>query len=278
MLGKARNIFFCLALVMVSVPLFSQENKDTTKSTAPIYHKVLLIPFKPTMLMNEIGKAVNTSTHLTYNKIVEAFRYQMDLTLYTAFRQSYSTISLLQKRKKGDTTIAYIYTSIGYKYDLLNSHDSSGENHAEFDPKQQKTHFVHNGQLQVPMDYSKRFMNVTVINPHLLTYLNKKYGTDIFIFINEMDIKNVSNPTQDLTQSNFRREVTVQYSILNIQNHYLAKGILTTYFPYKENDPKIIGDQYLSVIAQSMKAELVKGLEKERHKTAIGARQAIKKS
>lgn len=262
MLHKTRNISVFLGLLIVSGALFSQQNKDTAKSVV-IKHKILLIPFKPTMLMSEIGKAVNSSTHYSYKKIVEAFRYRMDLALYSTFRQSYSTTSFMQMPKKTDTTLSYIYGSIGYKYSLLPGHDSSGESHAEFDPKQQKTHFIHNGQLQVPMDYSKRFMNIDIVNPQLLPYLNKKYGTDIFVFINELDIKNVSNNgTEDLTQSNFRREVTVQYSIVNMQKRYLARGILTTYFPYTENNPTAIGEKYFTVIAQSMLKELNKGLQK----------------
>lgn len=256
-----KSIFFS-GLLVASTTLFSQQNKDTAKS-AIVKHKILLVPFKPTMLMSEIGKAVNASTHLGYKKIVESFRYRLDLALYNTFKPSYSTISLIQAPQKTDTSLAYIYASIGYKYDLLPGHDSSGESHAEFDPKLQKEHFLHNGQLQVPIDYSKRFMNVSIANPQLLPYLNNKYGADIIIFINELDIKNVSNnATEDLNQSNFRREVIVQYSIINIQKHYLASGILTTYFPYTENNPSIIGEKYFTVIAQSMLKQLNKGLQR----------------
>jgi len=249
---------FCLGLFVFSSSLFAQQNKDT----AVIKHNILLIPFKPTMLMSEIDKDVNASTNLTYNQITAAFRYRLDLALYAAFRQSYSTESVLQEEKKMDTTLAYIYTSIGYNYDLVPGQDSSGESHSEFNSKLQKKHFINNGQLQVPIDYSKRFMNVTIANPHLLPYLSKKYGADIFVFVNEVDIKNVSNPTEDLTQSNFRREVIVQYSIVNIHHYYLAKGVLTTYFPYNENTPKAIGETSFTEIAQAMVKELVTGLQK----------------
>jgi hypothetical protein len=261
MLSKTRNIIVFLGLLVVSCSLFAQQIKDTAKSALPVKHKILLVPFKPTMLMSEIGKAVNSSTHLSYNKIAEAFRYRMDLALYNTFKVSYSTISLLQAVKKADTTLPYIYASIGYKYDLIPGKDSTGESHAEFDPKQQKAHFIHNGQLQVPMDYSKRFMNVSIANPTLLSYLSKKSGADIFVFVNELDIKNVANSeTEDLTASNYRRQVIIQYSILTAQKQYIAKGILTTYFPNTENDPKIIGEKYFSVIAQEMMKELNKGL------------------
>lgn len=262
MLRKTRNIFVFLGLSIVSSTLFSQQSKDTAKNTV-VEHKILLVPFKSTMLMSEIGKAVNASTYLSYKKIVAAFRYRMDLALYNTFRKSYSTISYFQPDQKGDTNLAYIYASIGCKYDLLPGRDTSGESHAEFDPKQQKKHFIHNGELQVPQDYSKRFMNVSIDNPQLLSYLNKKYAADIFVFVNEVDIKNVSNnATEDLTESNYHREVIVQYTIVNTQNHYLARGILITYFPYNENNPTVIGEKYFTVIAHSMLKELNRGLQK----------------
>ena len=114
------------------------------------------------------------------------------------------------------------------------------------------------------MDYSKRFMNVSIDNPQLLSYLNKKYAADIFVFVNEVDIKNVSNnATEDLTESNYHREVIVQYTIVNTQNHYLARGILITYFPYNENNPTVIGEKYFTVIAQSMLKELNRGFKKQ---------------
>ncbi len=239
MLSKTRNIVVCLGLLIVSTPLFSQQKKAIHKSADTVKHKILLIPFRSTMLMSEIGKAVNASTHMSYPKITAAFRTSMDLALYNTFKLKYTTKSLTQDRKKNDTVLPYIYNSVGYNYDLLPGSDTPGESHAEFDQKLQKTHFIKNGRLEVPMDYSKRFMNTHIINPALLPKLSKDYGADIFIFINELDIRNVANtPTEDLTASNFRREVMVQYTILNSKKQYLAKGVLMTYFPANVNDPK----------------------------------------
>lgn len=261
-LSYSRRMVY-VGLLLSYTPIISQQHADTAKA-APVKHKIVLVPFKPTMFMNAIGKAVNSKTHLGYEQITEAFRYQMDLALYNTFKQAYSTASLIQKPSPKDTTLHYIYGSIGYNYDLLPNDSLADENHAEFDPKLQKKHFVNNGQLQVPMDYSKRFMNVHIGNSQLLPYLNKEYGSDIVVFVNEVDIKNVSNTTtEDLTQSNYRRQVTVQYSIVDMQKHYLAKGILTTYFPYTENDPNVIGEKYFTVIAHAMLASLQKGLQKK---------------
>jgi hypothetical protein len=47
-----------------------------------------------------------------------------------------------------------------------------------------------------------------------------------------------------------------------MQKHYLAKGILATYFPYTENDPKVIGEKCFTIIAQDMMKKLTEGLQK----------------
>ncbi len=263
MFKTSRKIFLCLRLLVFSVAIYAQHSGDTVKSKARTKHKILLVPLKTTMLMSAIDKAVNTATHFSYNKITASFRSGMDMALLTAFKADYATISLLQEAKKTDTILPYIYASIGYKYDLVSGQDSSGESHAEFDLKKQKTHFIQNGQLQVPIDYSKRFMNVVISNPHLLSYLNKNYDADVFVFVNELDIKNIPNETtSDLSQSNFRREVVVHYSIVNMQKQYITKGILNTYFPFNENNPEAISKKYFSLIAQSMLLRLNKGIER----------------
>ena len=104
MLRKTRNIFVFLGLSIVSSTLFSQQSKDTAKNTV-VEHKILLVPFKPTMLMSEIGKAVNASTHLSYKKIVAAFRYRMDLALYNTFKKAIQPFPTFNPTKKEIPTL-----------------------------------------------------------------------------------------------------------------------------------------------------------------------------
>jgi hypothetical protein len=246
-----QKIFAFLFIVLSPFTLVLNAQVKTDTSKIPNY-RILFIPFEPNMFMSEIGKAVNASTKMSYKDITESFRENLDAALRNAFKVHNTSVSLLLNKKKPDTTLRYIYNSIGYKFDLIPGKDS-GETHEEFDPKAQQTHFIHNGQLDVPIDYSTRFMNVNVVNPHLLSSLNKKYGATIFIFVNELDIRNVANtPGEDLTASNFRRQVTVQYSILNMHNQYITDGILTAYFPANVNNPPVIGEKYFSIIGNEM--------------------------
>ena len=145
--------------------------------------------------------------------------------------------------------LSYIYGSTGYKYDVV---PGAVVDVGAPDKKDKAGHYVKNGQLQVPVDYTKRFMNVNISNPHLLSDLSKKYSTDTYVFINELDIKNIDNNSDNLNDATFRREVTVHYCILDKDGKSISKGLKQTYFPANENDPKEIGEKYFSIIAHAI--------------------------
>lgn len=266
---KALSIFLCV----ISFSAFAQvdtrgKTGSTTDTTRALLlrkdtttHKMLLIPFESKMCMSEIGKEVHAKTNLSFDEITAAFRKELDLAMYAAVRRNYVTVSLLQGRSKTDSTLDYVYSSIGYQYDLVPGSTPDAAGQAEHDPKNQKGHFINNGQLQVPVDYSNRFMNASISNPNLLSELTKKYHTDTYIFINELDIKNVANTTSDnLSEEMYRRQVIVHYSIIDKGGKYISKGIATTYFPENENDPKIIGEKYFSIVAHAIMKDYIQAI------------------
>ena len=202
--------------------------------------KMLIIPFETKMCMSEIGKDVHAKTNMSFDAITAEFRNQLDLAMYAAFRNSYSAVSVLQNTRKSDTTLDYIYSSIGYQYDIVPGSTPDAAGQAEHD-KNQKNHFINNGQLQVPVDYSNRFMNASINNPNLLSDLAKKFSTNTYVFINELDIKSVANTTTDnLSEEMYRRQVIVHYSIIDKDGKYVSRGIATTYFPQNEMNQKLL--------------------------------------
>src|SRR6185312_3970567 len=272
---KVSHSLFFAALLFISASSFAQHSgtrgsnmmNDSAmakllhiKTDTVMPHKILLVPFEPKMFMSEIGKDVNAKTHMDFNAITSEFRKELDLALYWALRNNCTTVSLLDGKHSSDTTITYIYKSTSYAYEPVPGTIVDAGGSKEYDPKNQKTHYVDQGQLKVPVDYTKRFMNTKVENPKLLGQLSSLYNADTYVFINELDIKNVDNPTENLSEDAYRRQVIVHYSIIDNSGHYVAKGISTTYFPYRENDPKVIGDKYFSVIAHAIAKNYIQGL------------------
>jgi hypothetical protein len=225
--------------------------KDTTMS-----HRLLLVPFEPKMLMSEIGKDINAKTHQSYTAITGDLREELDLAMYSSLRRSCVTVDLLDGRQRSDSMLAYIYGSTSYSYDMVpgTAADAGSKD------KNKTGRYINNGQLEVPVDYSQRFMNINLLNPNLLSELSSRYGTDTYVFINELDIKNVDNNATNLSDETYRREVIVHYSIVDNSGHFVSKGIATTYFPYSENDPKEIGAKYFTVIGRIILKNYVQGL------------------
>jgi hypothetical protein len=220
------------------------------------------VPFAPKMLMLEIGKEVNAKTHLSYSAMTEEFRKELDLAMYGELRRSCVTISLLDGRQRSDSTLGYIYASTTYSYDVVpgTTPDAGSQD------KNNTGRYINKGQLEVPVDYSQRFMNVSIINHKLLSDLSSRYNTDTYVFINELEINNVSNNSTNLSDETYRRQVIVHYSILDNTGHYINKGLVTTYFPYGEDDPKEIGEKYFTFVARLILNDYIKGLTNDKMK------------
>lgn len=228
--------------------------------------KILLIPFDERLYLSEIDKNIAQETKMNFDQIRNAFRFGIDANLLMQFKSNYYTVSLLSDTFMASRDIEYIYKSTGYKYEpvpeetekknsLQKSNTKSGSpNQREDKPK------ITNGQLTVEMSYGNKFMNAVVENPALLATLNKKYKADIFIFINELDIKNDFQNTYDISSDSYQRKVIVHYTVFDKSGKQLDCGIASAHFSNKLNHPKKIMNACFPSIAQIIYANLSKAL------------------
>lgn len=223
-----------------------ENNKNTT---------VLLIPFEHKMFLSEIDKSINKETGMNFNQIRGAFRYNLDISLLLQFKSSYNTYSLMTDTAKTAADLSYIYESIGYRYDpvpqALPVKQVVKKNNRSKALKEEGKSQIKNGQLVVEENNDKSFMNTVIKNPNLISHLRKKYPADIFVFINELDIKNdLTSP--DISIEGYPREVTVHYTIFDKNSKQLDAGIATTHFVASLNDPKKISNECFSKISKSI--------------------------
>lgn len=238
------------------------ERQDTLFAAPGEKHKILLVPFYSKMCMSQIDRQVNKATDMNYDQITEAFRKGLDLAIYSRFHLNFETMSLLQGRNKSDSVLNYIYGSTAYNYQLVPGTKADADKPTGTN---KTNHYAVKGQLEVPEDFSQRFMDIVVKNPELLPFLYKKYHADTFIFINELDIKNVPNTAGDLDNA-YIRQVTVHYSILNKEGSSLTAGIETVYFPYSEDNPSDIREKYFTSIARAILKDYEGSLSRKERK------------
>lgn len=245
-----KNSFIFAFAILIGLSTFAQEGtRSTTESitvseTSPV-GKILLIPFDPNLYMSEIDRKIHQQTNWNFNQIREYFRHQLDTQVKLKLSRTSSTISFYSDSLKMAKDLNYIAKSTSLTYEMVDKTKPA--------PVKQKG--IKNGQLAVEINTDKRFMNTKVTDPELLTYLHQKYGTELFVFINELDIKNDMG-SYDIASDTYQRTVFVHYSIIDKSAKTIASGIEKSNFSSKVNNPKRIVSQSFTPIATAISAAL----------------------
>lgn len=236
---KYASVFLFILLWASS---FAQEGTRTNEALGKkVSGKVCLIPFEPKLYMSEIDQKINQQTKWEWETIRENFRNQLDAQLKLKLQTSTTVVSFYADSAKMSKDLEYTYKSTNLSYDLLDKPSDART-------KAKSQSGISNGQISVQQNNDKKFMNTKLTNSEVLSYLNKKYLSEYFIFVNELDIKNDMN-SYDISTDTYQREVIVHYSILDKAGKTVNAGIATSRFSSKENNPKKIVAQCFSPIA-----------------------------
>lgn len=209
--------------------------------------KIMLIPFEPKLYMSDIDRKINQQTKWPFEQIRENFRHQLEAQLKLKLQSIAPVVSFYSDSIKTWKDLLYIYKSTSLDYALIPE-----QNAPKTTPV--KKSGIKNGQIEVEINTDKKFMNLKIDDSKLLGYLNKKYRTDYFVFINQLDIKNEAD-SYDITTDTYQRDVVVHYSIFDKTGKNILAGIATSRFNSKENDPAKIVSHYFSPIATNIAAK-----------------------
>jgi len=220
-------------------------------------HKVMLIPFEPKLYNSEIDHQINKETKLTGKEIKFKFRDGINEQLFKAFKNTkYSVLDLMEDTAKYKKEIEAIYQHLSYEYVKV-------PDQAHYKPpvKDKKEKTIEKGQINVETNTDARFMNANVTNPKLVPMLYGKYKTDVFIFINELDIKASMATTEFAGGGNEYRKIIVHYTVYTYDAKEINSGIAEQDFPADLNNPQKIVDKYFSKVAETINFRVLKALE-----------------
>lgn len=226
------------------------SNEPVKKGTK---HKVLIVPFEPRMYMSQIDHKINAETKWDQKKIKQAVRFGLDEELYKCIKKKQEVISFLDDTAKYKKDLFKTYSAIQFKYDKIPDQKKYVAPKAE----KEKT-FVQKGQLMADTENEGKFMNVKVNDNSLLNGFNAKYKTDVFLFINQVDITTSEIPGA-LTNA-AQRTITVHYTIFTLAGKEINSGISSINFPSTVNHPDKIASSYFSKIAEEIAMRMEKSL------------------
>ena len=274
------------SIVLLSFLLFNHsiaqnEFKNTKKvetdqeayNGEPKSYNIMIVPFDYKMYMSSLDREIAAKTRLTYPQIRDNMRYGLANQLLLATRGKHPAISLIESDSSYDD-LKYIYNSIGYKYKLVPlKEELNTETDTKIDklknsltklvnPKQSagptrneeyNSGGINNGQLESYENPGERYMHTSIHNPNLIPTLQVKYQTNLYIFINELDIEEVkSKESSRISTINSSRRIKVHYTIIDENSNDIYGGAATTEIPSYINDMNKIVTLYLKKIAQQI--------------------------
>ncbi len=229
----------------------SEPNLSGSAYNANSKHKVLIVPFEPRMYMSQIDHKINAETKWNQKKIKESFRFGLDDELYKSIKKKMEVISFLDDTSKYKNDLIKTYEKLSYSFDKI-----PDQTKYQAPKKEKEKTGIQKGQLVAETDANGKFMNAKIKDKTLFSSLNSKYKTDLFLFINQLDIT-TEIPSNGLSNDPIRT-LTVHYTIFTTDGKEINSGISKTTFPADVNNPSKISGAYLSKISD----EIVMRMEK----------------
>lgn len=237
-------LFLCLLSFAFNQTVIAQDKTINSGNTQPVRdvaskHKIMLIPFENRMYLSEIDFMINKETKLSAKQIKATMRDGINEQLYKKIKAKMPVVDLLDDTTKTKKDLADIYQHLAYDYQKV-------PNQVNYKPpvKEKDEKKIDKGQLTVETNSDARFMNAKLKNATLVPYLYGKYKTDLFLFINELDIKSFSAMPGDMT-GNSSRKIIMHYTIYTYDAKEINSGIAEVELPTTVNNPsKIIGTYF----------------------------------
>jgi hypothetical protein len=219
-------------------------------------HKMMIIPFEPKLYNSEIDYAINKETKLSGKEIKFKFRDGINEQLFKTFKNSkYGVVDLMEDTTKYKKDIIGIYSHLNYEYVKV-----PDQEHYKPPVKDKNEKQIDKGQIKIETNTDARFMNAKIDNAKLVPMLYGKYKTDIFVFVNQLDIKGAMASTEFSGGGGEYRKIMVHYTVYTYDAREINSGIAEQDFPADLNDPNKIINKYFSKVAETINQRIAKAL------------------
>jgi hypothetical protein len=257
-----KSFAFTLILIFFSSLGFSQNKtvnaKENIQRESRAAHKAMIIPFEPKLYMGEIDQHINNEFKLSAKDIRYRFRDGLNNQLYKAFKVArYNVIDLMDDTVKHKRDMESIYQYLAYEYHRIPDQNNYTPPKKEIEDKK-----LEKGQLTVETKSEARFMNARITNVKIIPQLYGKYKTDIFVFINELDIKASGyKESFDPGPGSTNRKIIVHYTVYSHDGREINSGTAEDEFEVSLNNPSKIIEKHFSKIATTIVQRVNKGLK-----------------
>jgi len=220
------------------------------------YKSVMIIPFDEAMYFSDSDQELARHNHKEPVEVMAMFRFGLSGMMNARIVTNYETRQILTDTAEGAALdLTNIYKSIGYHYDrpqpAILQDNRPREEPAKASMRDQlfgkeqangnRENVEQAGQEadKYPMDeqpLERQYLNVKVHRPEMFQYLKNKYGTDLFVFLNQFELITDYDFCLDRATNNYERIIKVHYSIFDETGKQLAGNVAIVRFGSNSND------------------------------------------
>lgn len=226
----------------------------TAANTGPKKHKIMIVPFESRMYLSEIDYQINKESKLSAKEIKAVMRDGLNEQLYKKLKSKMGVVDLLDDTVKTGKDLANVYQYLSYQYQKVPSQD-----HYKTPAKEKEQKTIEKGQINIESNSEARFMNAKIKSASLVPYLYGKYKTNLYLFINELDIKALTGSAADMNV-NGPRKIIMHYTVYTYDAREINSGIAEVDLPSGVNNPNKIINSYFSQLAEIVSSRIDKAL------------------
>lgn len=269
-----------IKLIKILLPVFIFSLWLTQKTVAqdlplvfrdgPAYNlRVMIVPFDPRIYYNDATVMMAQKTGETGHEIMQFFRYEFNRMLNVSLMDSCIVIDLLtDDTRQATRDISDLYTGIGYvmRPAMQNKPEGTHDNRrrgflrrssTKNDPAQTNDSHTPQTRLERGQIISERqskenkFVHIYFTNPDYLREIARRRGIDIFLFINQFEIKGVYE-TYMSGNPDSKRNFRVHFSMYNGNGEFLHGSYGKTEIPFYLDDKQEVVNRYFPEVIRQI--------------------------
>ncbi len=241
------------------------------------HRKVLIVPYDPAMYFSDSDKKLAKSNDKSEKEIRNLLRYGLNSRVKAQIVGKHQTHSLLtDTSEQAYRDLQRIYQAVNYHKEEAMAPKSvqvgKGMEKEDKNYRQQIIEKLTKGdsergeQEEKPKTQADKYkekevegryyMDVDIPSNEMLQYFNDKYGTELFLFMNQFELITNYNHCLDRATNTFERTIKVHYSIYNHQGKQLAGDVAIVKFPSNSNDLYKIIRKNFPVVGEYLSEDL----------------------
>lgn len=247
-------LLFCCSFIVVNG---QSANSGALLGQDSNAHKVMIIPFDQYNYFSDADPELAEKNEKPVTDISRLFRYGLNYNISARVISTNDAYNILTDTTvQSGTDLKMIYASITYRFEhpmnvvkgdsvgkTVAQPDLFGNGVVEEEKKEKNNTFKK--KTEEEDEQNTKYLNAVITHPEIFGTLQQKYGTDLFLFINQFELVTNYNHCLDRTANYFERKVVVHYSIYDANAKQLQGGVHTVTFSSGEtNVDKIIATQF----------------------------------